>query len=239
MISRHQYEVRCDFWKHYAFCKPAAPIEVGRSAVTYKVNTTNGTDIFLKQLLNEEFIVICVEAFGGNSKEKEAALLPHKELFETLIPQVQFHTTYSLDEYWKDAWFFCSRNYIRRGGTGNRGIWDDMVDWLENHRLIYEQILCPTKTRLLHSEDVGGHSRIEIFAEETSDGRGIAMLYVYTDDNEPWSYTNSDEAYGHLCGYLQAKGLDEYSAHNIAVGQLRQALAIYQEKNRHGPFVLG
>lgn len=81
--------------------------------------------------------------------------------------------------------------------------------------------------------------RIEILAEETSGGHGTAILYAYTDDNEPWSYTNSDEAYGHLCGYLQAKGLDELSAHNFAVGQLRQALTIYQELFRHGPLVLG
>lgn len=72
--------------------------------------------------------------------------------------------------------------------------------------------------------------RIEILAEETSGGHGIARLYVYTDVNDPWSYTKSDEAYGHLCGYLQAKGLDEHLAHNIAVGQLRQALTTYQGK---------
>lgn len=63
--------------------------------------------------------------------------------------------------------------------------------------------------------------RIGILAGETSGGHGIARLYVYADDNEPWSYTYSYEAYGHLCGFLQARGLVELSAHDFAVVQLR------------------
>ena len=67
----------------------------------------------------------------------------------------------------------------------------------------------------------------------------IAVSYVYTDDNDPWSYTTCDEAYGHLCGYLQSKGLDALTARNIAIEQLRQALTIYEETYEDGPFVLG
>ena len=81
--------------------------------------------------------------------------------------------------------------------------------------------------------------RIETDPGELSRDQGTAVLLVYTDDNDPWAYVTCDEAKGHLCGYLQAKGLDSPTARNIAIEQLRQALTIYQMTYPDGPHVLG
>ena len=81
--------------------------------------------------------------------------------------------------------------------------------------------------------------RIEIDPGESPNEPRTAVLLVYTDDNDPWYYITCDEARGHLCGYLQAKGLDASTAQNIALEQMRQALTIYQMTYPDGPHVLG
>ena len=81
--------------------------------------------------------------------------------------------------------------------------------------------------------------RIEAHPGESSRSHGTAALYVNTGDNDPWSYGTCDEAYGHLCGYLQAKGLDAPTARDIAIEQLRQALTIYHNTYPEGPHVFG
>lgn len=75
--------------------------------------------------------------------------------------------------------------------------------------------------------------RIEIHPEEN-----IAVLYVYTN-TDAWTYTTSDEAVGHICGYLQAKGFDEQTAKDTASGLIQQALDTYGMSYKYGPHVLG
>ena len=61
--------------------------------------------------------------------------------------------------------------------------------------------------------------KIEIYPEGNR-----AILHFWTDNEESWTYAITQEAYGHICGHLQTKGVDEQTANDIASTLIQQAL---------------
>lgn len=119
-----------EFWSHYLSTHIDAPIPPDLSHHTLSYNLEeSGLKIHLFVAYRD--VGIYLKASGKESGEEfEARIDQYKELFQRRIENVSFRK-------WNWNWV----TILDVGNTYDRDKWDDMANWLEEHRLKYEEIL--------------------------------------------------------------------------------------------------
>lgn len=122
--------LKSEFWAHYLSTHDDAPIPPDFSHHTFSYNL-KGPGLRIFQFVAFRDVGIYLKASGKESGEEfEARIEQYRELFLSRIEDVSYRK-------WNWNWV----TILDVGNTYDRSNWDDMANWLEEHRQKYEEIL--------------------------------------------------------------------------------------------------
>lgn len=136
MLSK-EHQFYKDFWNLYAERHPNTP-HVKKFKEGYRFHTPSypikGNQLVIKQYLGPSTIAVYVTGKPGESAEDvEKRLSPYRE-------QINLLTSGHLPPDAPEK-AVCANTFYVKGGTRNPDNWETMVDFMEEYRQKYEQIL--------------------------------------------------------------------------------------------------
>ena len=119
-----------EFWAHYLATRPNAPIPPGFSHHTCS-HYVEDVDLKIYQFVAHRDVGTYMKVSGNETEEDfEARIEPYRELFQGTLENVSYR---------KLGWNWVTTLDV--GNTYDRSNWDEMANWLEDHRQKYVEIL--------------------------------------------------------------------------------------------------
>jgi hypothetical protein len=123
-------QLKREFWAHYLATHPDAPIPSSYSHHTFS-HYVGEADLRIHQYVAFRDVGTYLKASRNETEEDfEERIEPYRELFESKIDKVSYRK-------WGWNWI----TILEVGNTYDRSNWDQMADWLEDHRQKYVEIL--------------------------------------------------------------------------------------------------
>lgn len=130
----HTGQLRHDFWEHYSLRYSTAPIPnaYARAYLLLPLATKTGRLRLGLAIRQDEARVYVVGAEGEWAADARPKLDPHEAALQAALGPVPSKKSDPLHE-WCVSTHLCD--------TRDRSNWDQMADWLEDKRQIYERVL--------------------------------------------------------------------------------------------------
>ncbi len=123
-------QLKREFWAHYLATHDGVPIPPDFSHHTFSY-VVREAGLRIYQFVAYRDVGIYLKASGHETGDDfEARIEPYRELFQSGIENVSYRK-------WNWNWV----TILDVGNTYDRSNWDEMANWLENQRQIFEEIL--------------------------------------------------------------------------------------------------